>query len=191
MPKSYPYSARSGGCRTHRSPKTWFGAYRDVLSVEFVNRSNFLVGEPRVSLRQPRLPQTIRECREVLRAADREPIREIGDAQRGVEFAQMLHRAQGLVRPARERMARRNDADDHQEARQLPEGFLRPRRRGVEAPREQMRRRQSGLHAVELGVEWAQPDGVREVLDGGVRLAVPGPQESGEEPGRREIAIEH
>jgi hypothetical protein len=27
------------------------------------------------------------------------------------------------------------------------------------APREQMRRRQSGLHAVELGVEWAQPHG--------------------------------
>src|SRR6516225_9692835 len=54
-----------------------------------------------------------------------------------------------------------------------------------------MRRRQSGLHAVELGVEWTQPHGVREVLDGGVRLAVPGSQESGEEPGRREIGIEH
>jgi hypothetical protein len=75
--------------------------------------------------------------------------------------------------------------------RQLPEGFLRPRRRGIEAPREQMRRRQSGLHAIELGVKWAQPHGVREALDGGVRLAVPGPQESGEEPGRREIGIEH
>src|SRR5262249_41710998 len=30
-----------------------------------------------------------------------------------------------------------------------------------------------------------------EVLDGGLRLAVPGPQESGEEPGRREIGIEY
>src|SRR5262249_28426229 len=103
----------------------------------------------------------------------------------------MPHRALRLVRPARERMARRDDTDDHQEARQLPEGFLRPRRRGVEAPREQMRRRQSGLHAVEFWVEWAQPHGVREVLDGGVWLAVPGPQESGEEPGRREIGIEY
>jgi hypothetical protein len=42
-----------------------------------------------------------------------------------------------------------------------------------------MRRRESGLHAVELGVEWAQPHGACEVLDGGVRLAVPGSQESG------------
>src|SRR5262245_38939374 len=54
-----------------------------------------------------------------------------------------------------------------------------------------MRRRQSGLHAVELGVEWAQPHGVSEVLDGSVWLAVPGPQESGEEPGRREVGIEY
>src|SRR5262249_49907288 len=49
----------------------------------------------------------------------------------------------------------------------------------------------SGLHAVDLGVEWAQPDSVCEMLDGGVRLAVPGPKESGEEPGRREIGIEY
>jgi hypothetical protein len=88
-------------------------------------------------------------------------------------------------------MARRDDIDDHQEARQLPEGFLRPRRRGVEAPREQMRRCQSGLHTVELGVEWTEPHGVREALDGGVRLAVPCSQKSGEKPGRREIGIEH
>ena len=36
--------------------------------------------ENRASLQQPRLPQPIREGREVLRPADREPIREIGDA---------------------------------------------------------------------------------------------------------------
>jgi hypothetical protein len=79
--------------------------------------THLLVGELRASLRQPRLPQPIREGREVLRPADREPIREIGDAQRGVELAQILHRAPRLVWPARERMARRDDTDDHQEAR--------------------------------------------------------------------------
>ena len=67
-----------------------------------------------------------RERLEILRAADRQPILEIGDAQRGIQLAQMVHRAPRFVRSAGKRMACRDDADHHQEGRQIPECLLRP-----------------------------------------------------------------
>jgi hypothetical protein len=39
---------------------------------------------------------------------------------------QMVHRSLRFVRSARKRMARRDDADDHQKARQIPVRLFRP-----------------------------------------------------------------
>lgn len=65
--------------------------------------------------------QTLRECSEIVRSVDRKPIREIGDAERGIKLAQTVHRFQRFVRSAGKCMACRDDADHHQEARQIPE----------------------------------------------------------------------
>jgi hypothetical protein len=75
------------------------------------------------SLRQPCSSQAVCERGEVFRSADREPIREIGDAQRGIELAQMVHRAPRLVHSAGKRMACRDDAGRDQEARQILDAF--------------------------------------------------------------------
>ena len=59
----------------------------------------------RLSFRQPCPAQAVRERREIFGPADREPILEIGDAQRGIELAQMVHRSPRFVRSAGERVA--------------------------------------------------------------------------------------
>jgi len=57
---------------------------------------------------------------------EQHPVFEFGDAQRGIELAQMVHGPLGFVRPAGKGMAGGEDADDQQEARQVPESLLRP-----------------------------------------------------------------
>ena len=53
-----------------------------------------------------------------------------------------------------------------------------------------MRQRHPGLHAKHLRVERTEAHGAREKLDGLVRIAALGAQESAEEPGRRQVRIE-
>ena len=54
-----------------------------------------------------------------------------------------------------------------------------------------MRRRHSGLHSVDFRIERAEAHGPLKMLDGAVGFAVPDPQKSAEEPGRRQVGIEH
>jgi hypothetical protein len=79
-----------------------------------------------LSFRQPSPSQAVCERGEIFRSADREPILEIGDTQGGIQLAQMVHRTPRFVRSAGKRMACRDDADHHQEGRQIPECLLRP-----------------------------------------------------------------
>ena len=65
------------------------------------------------------------EHREILRPADGEPIRKIRNAERRITLVQLGDRSLRFVRSVRKRMARRHDADDHQEDRHLPERLLR------------------------------------------------------------------
>ena len=51
----------------------------------------------RMSFGQTCSSQAIGECGEILRSMNREPILEVGDAQRGIELAQVIHGALGLV----------------------------------------------------------------------------------------------
>lgn len=73
------------------------------------------------SLRQSRLAQAVREDGEVLRPADREPIPELGGAERGIDLAQMSHRALRFTGPSGKRVAGRDDCDRHHKARQILE----------------------------------------------------------------------
>src|SRR5690349_452732 len=73
----------------------------------------------RSSLRQTCLTQAIREDGNVLRPADRQPIREIGDAEGGIELAQVVRRTLRLVGPSGTRMAGSHDGDHHQKTRQV------------------------------------------------------------------------
>jgi hypothetical protein len=60
-----------------------FGRIRPNLQQDYATPPRNLpgiVGEPYASLWQPRLSQSIRKGREVLRPADRDPVRESGDA---------------------------------------------------------------------------------------------------------------
>ena len=78
------------------------------------------VAATRLSLRQAGLSQAVCEGGEVFRPVDREPVREIGDAQGGIELLQVMHCLPRFVRTAGKRMAGRDDSDHHQEARQVP-----------------------------------------------------------------------
>jgi quercetin dioxygenase-like cupin family protein len=72
---------------------------------------------------------------------DRKPILEVRQAQGRIELAQSPHGCPGLVDPSRKRMARGLYADRNQEVLQISNGFLGPRRSGIEASREEMRQR--------------------------------------------------
>jgi len=120
----------------------------------------------RASVRQPRLPQPHPQrsrrppAGRIGSHSARLEMRSVGSSSRRCFMARCA-----LVRPAGEAHGSpRLTPTTHKEARQNSrKGFLRPMTtRALEARREQMRRRQSGLHAVELGVERAQPHGVRE-----------------------------
>jgi len=80
----------------------------------------------RPSFRQPCSSWAIRKRGEIFRPVDRKPTLEIGDAQRGIELAQVVHGSPRVVRSAGKCIARGDDGDYHQEARQIPEGLLRP-----------------------------------------------------------------
>src|SRR5688572_29593477 len=54
-----------------------------------------------------------------------------------------------------------------------------------------MRQRGSGLHSKHLRVQWAQTHCVREPFDRIVWFAAPDSQEAAEEPGSRQVRIEH
>jgi hypothetical protein len=47
----------------------------------------------------------------MFRVVEREPIRKSGDAQRWIEFPEMVHRSLRFIRSARKRMARCDDTD--------------------------------------------------------------------------------
>jgi hypothetical protein len=54
----------------------------------------------RLSFRQPCFSQAVHERRETFRSVEREPISEIGDAQRRIELAQMAHRLPRFIHSA-------------------------------------------------------------------------------------------
>ena len=79
-----------------------------------------------LSFRQPCPSQAVRKGGEILRAAEGEPLLEIGEAERRIEAAQMGHRLPSFVGSAGESLACGEEADHEQEGRQFPEGLLRP-----------------------------------------------------------------
>src|SRR5262249_51921157 len=78
------------------------------------------------SFQQACSSQAIGEHREILRSADGEPIRQMGDGTCGIKLAQMADRSLRFLHAVRKRMARCRDADDGQEARHMLERLLRP-----------------------------------------------------------------
>jgi len=94
--------------------------------------------------------------------------RQAGLAQAGVEAEQGVHGAARVGGAA---------------------GFFYPGRGRVEVAQEKVGGGHAGLHPVQLGVEGAEAHGAREMLDGGLGVAVPQPQEGAEEPCGREIGL--
>ena len=90
---------------------------------------------------------------------------------------------------AGERMARGDNADHHQEARQFEERFLSPRRGIVEAPRQQVRCRHARLHPIQFRVERAQAHGLGEEHYAGSGSPRHTPRKSSKEPSQRPVGI--
>ena len=121
---------------------------------------------------------------------EQEPILEIGKAKSGIEPAQIVHCAPRFIHSARERMTRRNYADSDEEARQISQRLLSPRRSLVEATRDQVRKRRSALHSIHFGIERAGAHGVSQALDRIVWFTPHDLHDAAQEPGGREVWIE-
>ena len=77
------------------------------------------IGTARPSFRKPRASQALREYGQVFRTLYRKPVLQIGNPQRGIELSQVLHRVTRRVCSSGESVARGDDADHQQEARDL------------------------------------------------------------------------
>src|SRR5690606_36051748 len=89
------------------------------------------------------------------------------------------------------RTARCDGSGGEQEARDVATGSFGPKAGGIETLRDEMRERNTRVHAKHLDIERAQAHGMLETLDRLVGRASPEPQERPEKPCRHEIGLQH
>jgi hypothetical protein len=143
-----------------------------------------------LSFRKPCPAQALGKSCQVLRAAKRDHIPDVGDAERRIQLANAGHSRLRLRQTLGERAACRDHAQSAAVVRAAPHGSFRPRGCVVVTPRNEVTERDAVLKPRHALVDRAQPHRPHEMFDRHVGLATPSSDIAADVPRIGEVRIE-